>query len=345
MKALYFNQYGGVDNLKFGELPDPNRAAGEVLVRVDAAALNRLDLFVLEGWKGLELEMPHIGGADMAGTVIEADSDSQLKAGDRVVAMPGFALKEDSFTKTGDDSLSSSYQILGESRPGVFCERVSLPENILYKIPDDRAATEACSQLLTGLTCWRMLKRQAPVKKGDVVLVVGTGGGVNSFAIQLAKSLGATVIALASTEEKEEKALALGASLAINYHARPDWHKNVLRATDGEGVDIVVDNVGAETFSKSIKSLKKGGSLVTVGNSSGPIVEIDNRYIFSKQIKLVGSTMGGKEDFENLLSALRKNRFEPVIDSVLPLKEGKQAYQRLLEGGHLGKIVLSNQSS
>jgi len=345
MKALYFNQHGGVDNLQFGELPDPERMPGEVLVRVEAAALNRLDLFVLAGWKGLELEMPHVGGADMAGVVLEADQGSGLEAGDRVVAMPGFASEDDSFTQSGDDSLSDSYQILGENRAGVFSEQVSLPEKILFKIPDDRPASEACSQLLTGLTCWRMLKRQAPVKKGDVVLVVGTGGGVNSFAIQFAKSLGATIVALASTSEKEEKALALGASLAINYHARPDWHKNVLRATDGEGVDIVVDNVGAATFSKSIKSLKKGGSLVTVGNSSGPELKIDNRFIFSKQIKIIGSTMGGREDFEQLLESLWSNNFEAVIDSVFPMAEGQKAYQRLLEGGHLGKIILSNESS
>ena len=338
MKALHFLEHGGIENLKFGEVDDPKQAPGQALVRVKACALNHLDLWVLKGLKGLELEMPHIGGSDISGVIEE--STEKFKAGTRVVINPGVLSENDSFRKENLDSLSPNYKIIGEHLKGGFSELISVPEENLYVIPDEINFESASAPLLVGLTAYRMLVRVANIKKDDKVVVVGAGGGLNSFAIQLASHLGATVIAITSTEAKEEKALKLGAKMALNYKRKKEWGKEVLRVTEGLGAEIIVDNVGAASMPQSLIAAKPGGAIVTVGNTSGPKLTIDNRYIFSKQIKILGSTMGSKQDFEELLPLLWSGKLKPVIDSVIPLSEGKAAYERLASGEQFGKIIL-----
>lgn len=341
MKALFFNEHGGPENLQFGEQAMPEVGRRDVLIKVKACALNRLDLWVLEGWPALKLPLPHIGGADIAGEVVEVGSSvHNIPIGQRVVVNPGIRGREDKFTEAGDESLSPNYTIIGEHRHGGFAEFVSVPVENIFEIPDNRPFEEACASLLVGLTSWRMLKRQANLQANQSVLIVGAGGGLNSFSIQLAKRMGARVIALTSGEEKEAKSLELGAHATINYKQSPEWHKEVKRLTDGEGVDVVVDNVGAETFSKSIKSLARGGTLVTAGSTSGRSVNFDNGYIFSKQLKIVGSTMGSREDFRHLLTMLWASSLKSPIDKVYPLEEGRQAFERLSIGEQFGKIVL-----
>ncbi len=343
MKALYFQEHGTVNNLKFGEINEPVLDSNtHVLIRVRACSLNHLDLWVLAGWRGLELPLPHYGGADIAGEVEDPGESEVLQKGDRVVVCPGYLDgPEDEWSRAGQDSLSPSYKILGEARTGGFAEFISVPNHAVHKIPDNRSFEEAAAPLLVGLTAWRMLMTQASIKKGDSVLIVGSGGGLNSFSIQLAKSLGAQVIALTSSENKEEKSLKLGADIALNYLQKPDWSKDVIRVTEGLGADIVVDNVGAASFSHSLKAVKRGGTIVTVGNTSGPKLEIDNRYIFSKQIKIIGSTMGSAKDFDALLQHLWSNKLKPVIDQSIPLENGKEAYKILEEGKQFGKVVIS----
>ena len=342
MKALHFLEHGGLEKLQFGEVETPKPAPGEVLVKVHAAALNRLDLWVLGGWKGLELGMPHIGGSDVAGEIAELGAGvSEFELGARVVLCPGIKGAEDEFTKRGEDSLSPDYKILGEQVPGGFAEFICVPKENIFEIPDNRSYANACAPLLVGLTAWRMLKQQAPVQKGDTVVIVGSGGGLNSFTVQLAASFGAKVIALTSTEDKEEKSLALGAHLAINYKRKPEWGKEVLRVTEGKGAEVVVDNVGQASFPQSLIAVKRGGSIVTVGNTSGPMLSIDNRHIFTKQIKIVGSTMGSAEDFRHLLTHLWADNLKAVVDEVIPLKDGKTGYEKLLAGEQFGKVVLT----
>lgn len=343
MKALYFSQHGSTANLEYGELPDPElESSGNLLIRVKACALNHLDLWVLAGWKGLELPFPHYGGADVAGIVEDPGESQGFKQGDRVVVCPGYIDgPEDEWSLSGQDSLSPSYKILGEGRTGGFAELLCVPAHAVHKIPDNRSYEEAAAPLLVGLTAWRMLITQSSIKKDDTVLVVGSGGGLNSFTVQLAKSLGAQVIALTSTEAKEEKSLKLGADIAINYLQKPDWPKDILRVTEGLGADIVVDNVGAASFPNSLKAVKKGGTIVTVGNTSGPNLQIDNRYIFSKQIKIVGSTMGSAADFDSLLEHLWTNKLKPVIHQSIPLEAGQEGYKILEEGKQFGKVVVT----
>ena len=341
MKALFFRQHGDFKNIEFGDVPEPQPAEDEVLVRVRACALNHLDLWVLEGWPGLQLLMPHIGGADITGEIASVGRRVfGWTAGARVAVNPGYCAGEDEWTKRGEDSVSPLYRIFGESRPGGNAEFVTVPANCLIPLPDHISFSHGAAPLLVSLTAWRMLVHRAKLKKGETVLVVGAGGGVNSMSIQLARVLGATVIALTSSEDKKKRALALGASEVINYRDMPDWSREVRRITKHRGVDVVIDNVGATTFEQSLRAVARGGRIVTVGNTSGPVVTFDNRLMFTKQISLLGSTMGSAEDFKKVTQHIWDGSLKPVIDCELPLSAGRSAYERLERGEQFGKIVL-----
>lgn len=343
MKALHFNEFGSIENLKFGDVEDPQLADEEVLVRVKACAINHLDLWILRGWPGLQLPMPHIGGADISGEIAAVGSAvKNFSKGQRVVVSPGYLIpgEEDEWTARGEDSVSPRYHIFGEGRRGGFAEFVSVPKDCLLEMPEELDFAEAAAPLLVAVTAWRMLKIRAQLQTGQSVLIVGAGGGLNSFSVQLAKLLGAKVIALTSSEEKMQRTTELGADHVINYKSTPDWSREVRKLTDGRGVDIVVDNVGSATFNQSILATCRGGRIVTVGNTSGPEVAFDNRLIFSKQISIIGSTMGSGKDFRDAVQAIWGGELRPVIDRTIPLSDGKQAYQLLEKGEQFGKVVI-----
>ncbi len=343
MKALYFEKHGGIENLVYGEVADPTPGPGEVLIRVKACAINHLDLWVLAGWPGLDLPMPHIGGADIAGEVASVGTSVDYwKQGMRVVVSPGYLSDgpEDEWTERGEDSLSPRYHIFGEGRRGGFAEYVSVPQQCVLELPDRIDFAEAAAPLLVAVTAWRMLNTRAQLQSGESVLIVGAGGGLNSFALQLAKSSGANVIALTSSKEKVQKAKELGADEVINYKQTPDWHKEIKKLTNGRGVDVVVDNVGSQTFEKSIHSTRRGGRIVTVGNTSGAKVSFDNRLLFTKQISILGSTMGSNKEFREVVQTIWGGKVNPVIDRTLPLSQGAQAYRALERGEQFGKILL-----
>lgn len=341
MKALHFLNHGSTENLRYGEVDNPKVLPGTVLIQVRAAALNHLDLWVLKGWPGLKLEKPHIGGSDISGEILEVGAGVMgWRAGDNVVVNPGLITEEDEFTMRGEDSLSPNYQIFGENTRGGFAERIVVPASNLRPKPADWSFAEASGVLLVGLTAWRMLKRRAQLKLGESVLVVGAGGGVNSFSIQLASALGAHVIALTSTMEKAQRAKKLGAHAVINYKENPDWSREIRRMTTNRGVDVVIDNVGRDTFAQSINSACRGGRIVTVGNTSGPLVEFDNRYVFAKQLSILGSTMGSRKDFTEVMEFVEKMNLRPVVDEIIPLSEGRRGYDKLEQGTQFGKIVL-----
>ncbi len=341
MKAIFFENHGEFDVLKYADLPDPDLPSGYALIRVRAVALNHLDIWVRRGWQGLKIGFPHITGSDIAGEIVRVNASSQQwTPGTRVIVNPGVLAGEDEWTRRGEDSVSPGYRIIGEHLRGGLAELVAVPIENVFRLPDEISFEDAAAPLLVGTTCWRMLFKRAALQPGQSVLVVGSGGGVNSLAIQLANAVGATVYALCGGADKRKRTEALGVEHAIDYRQVPNWHVEIMKMTKGRGVDVVIDNVGAETFSKSLRAVTRGGTIVTVGNTRGPSITFDNRLLFTKQVSVLGSTMGSRQDFLDVMHFLWKQRIRPVIDGVEPLKNGIQMLKRLEEGQQFGKIVL-----
>jgi NADPH:quinone reductase-like Zn-dependent oxidoreductase len=340
MKALHFSQHGELDVVRYGDVPDPVLKEGQILVRVRACAINHLDLWVRRGWPGLKLEMPHWCGADVAGEVAQLGEGVVGWAhGRKVVVDPGVSTIDDEFTRRGEASVSPGYHILGEQVRGGAAEYLAVPASNLLPMPENWDFPEVAAPLLVSLAAWRMLIHRAGLRAGESVLIVGAGGGVNSMAIQIAKLAGARVYVVCGNEEKANRARDLGADVAVD-RSRGDWLKEIYKLTNKRGVDVVVDNVGKATLSGSMQAVARGGRIVIIGNTSGPQAEIDIRYIFGKQISLIGSTMGSQQDFRDVTSLLWAGKLKPVIDRVMPLSEGIEAYRIMERGEQFGKIVL-----
>lgn len=342
MKAVVFYEHGSLENVQFTDVPEPEIGPDEVLLAVKAAALNRLDLWVLDGWPGLNLKLPHIMGSDGAGVVAQVGRRvTDFAVGDRVAVNPTLGSDTDTFGRRGQDNLSDNFAILGEHVDGFFAEYTAVPARNLLKMPDDANFEDAAAASLVYVTAWHSLITRGGLRPGETVLIVGAGGGVNTAAIQIAKLAGAgRIYVVGSSTDKLAKAEALGADVLINRNEE-DWGKAIFKATNRRGVDIVVDNVGAATFATSLRALKRGGRLLTVGNTSGPKFEIDNRLIFGKHLSIIGSTMGTSADYETVMGLIFNGRLRPVIDSIYPLSDGVAALRRLAEGDVVGKLVLT----
>ena len=341
MKAVYFHHHGGPEVLAFGDLPEPSPGPGQVLVHLRAAALNRLDLFTREGWPGLKLEMPHIPGADGAGEIAAlGEGVLDRKVGERVVLNSNLGCGRCPACLMGRDNLCRDWHLLGETLRGTYAEYVVVPSANAYPMPEsfDPAAAAACG--LVYLTAWHSLITRGALQPGETVLIVGASGGVNTASIQIAKHIGARVIVVGSGKAKLALAESLGAEVMIDRSQEENWSKAVFQATDRRGAEVVVDNVGSSTLPLSLRAAAKGGRILTVGNTAGPKVEIDNRFVFGKQLSILGSTMGTQADFATVMQLVFAGKLKPVLDRSYPLAEARQAQERLAAGGQLGKITL-----
>jgi NADPH:quinone reductase-like Zn-dependent oxidoreductase len=340
MKALAFNEFGGPDKLRLQDVPDPATRPDQVLVRVRACALNHLDLFVREGIPALKTPLPFWTGCDIAGDVVEVGAGVQgVKVGARVVVNPNLTCDRCEYCRAGEHSLCVRYGILGEHQPGGMAELVPVRGDRVLTLPDAVSYEDAASFVLTNMTAWRMVVTQGQLRAGQDVLILGVGGGVSSTAVQIAKLCGARVFVTSSSDAKLERARQLGADVCINY-AKDDWAKVVFEKTGRRGVDLVIENVGTSTWKQSLRSLCKGGRLVTCGATTGPIGETDIRIVFWNQIAIIGSTMANDAEFQQVMRLFFDGRLRPIVDEVVPLAEGAAAQQRLADAKQFGKIVL-----
>jgi len=341
MKALAFNEFGGPDKLELQDVPDPAIKPDQVLVRVRACALNHLDLFVREGIPALKTPLPFWTGCDIAGDVAKVGPDvTGLRVGDRVCVNPNLTCGRCEFCIQGEDSLCVRYGIVGEHLPGGLAELVAVSAENVLPLPAHVSYEHAASFILTNMTAWRMVVTQARVRPGEDVLILGVGGGVSSTAVQIAKLCGARVLVTSSSDAKLERARQLGADVSINY-SKEDWESAVYEKTAKRGVDVVLENVGAQTWKQSLRSLRKGGRLVTCGATTGPIAETDIRIVFWKQIHIIGSTMANRREFNDVMRLFFAGRLKAIVDEIVPLKDGAAAQRRLAEGRQFGKIVLT----
>ncbi|MFI5309913.1 MAG: zinc-binding dehydrogenase [Gemmatimonadales bacterium] len=346
MRALTISEHGGLDRVQFREDLEPPelRTPTDVLVRMRAAALNHLDLFVVAGLPGVRITPPWILGADGTGVVdAVGDAVTSVVVGDRVLINAGVSCRECAYCRSGDQPLCPQFGLLGEHRPGIFAERVVIPATNVRRIPAARAAitdAEAAAFTLVTLTAWRMLVTRARVRPGEDVLIQGIGGGVAIAALLIAKSRGARVWATSSRDEKLAKAATLGADETLNYTS-VDVAREVRARTGKRGVDVAIDSVGTATWAQSLGALGRGGRLVTCGATSGAIVETDVRKLFWNQWSLMGSTMGSDAEFDAIVAELGAGRPIIPVDSVYPLARGREALEHLAHGTHFGKVVLS----
>jgi NADPH:quinone reductase-like Zn-dependent oxidoreductase len=344
MKALVFKEHGRLDhdNIHLQDMPLPTPAPHEVLVEIKAAALNRLDLWVLAGWPSLHLTLPHIMGSDGAGLITAVGRDvNEWQVGDRVAINPSISCGQCDYCLRGQDNRCIHYAVLGEHLPGVFAAYQTIPARNLLALPKHVSFATAAAATLVTVTAWHSLITAGELRAGEDVLIVGAGGGVNTAAIQIAKLAGArTVYVIGSDDEKLGRAQTLGADVLINRQEEPNWSKAIYKMSGKRGVDVVVDNVGAATYMQSLRTLGRGGRLLTVGNTSGPMVEIDNRLLFGKHLRLIGSTMSTRRDFITAMNMVFDGRIQAVIDTIYPLSDGFTALQRLERGEISGKLLL-----
>jgi NADPH:quinone reductase-like Zn-dependent oxidoreductase len=340
MRAVYLTGHGGNEVVTLGERPRPERRPGDVLVRLKAATLNRVDLYMRDSGAGITHRLPQTMGLDGAGTVEEADHDDPLlRPGQPVVLHPGIACGRCAFCLRGQGVLCTSVAYLGEHRDGTLAEFVTLPARNVFPKPAALDWAEAAALGVNHLTAWRMLFTKAQLKPWETVLIFGVGGGVSLAALQLAKMAGATAIVTSRDDDKLQRALALGADHAVNG-AREDIARRVLALTDGRGVDVVIENVGAAVWSSALKSLVRGGRLVTCGATTGDQPPADLRRLFIRQLQVMGSTLGDLGEFADLLRVCERGLIRPVIDRRYPLDDTHAALDRLASGAQFGKLAI-----
>jgi NADPH:quinone reductase-like Zn-dependent oxidoreductase len=340
MYAAFFRRHGGPEVMETGEAPEPVAAAGTVVVSVRAVALNHLDLWVRRGIPGLTLDLPHVGGSDVAGVIDELGPGVEgWEIGDRVALNPSLWCGQCEWCERGEHPLCVDFKILGEHVAGGTAERVRVAARNLYRIPDGLEFRLAAAAPLAYQTAWRALKTRGRLKEGETVLVTGASGGVSSAAIQISKLLGARVLAVTSGPENVRRAQELGADVVFD-RLENDFVEGVKAHTEGRGVDLVLDSVGEATWGQCLRSLSRIGRMVTYGATTGPRGAVEIRHMFWKQISVSGSTMATRSEFEEVMGYVAAGDLVPVVGDVLPLAAIRDAHDALEAGRVFGKLVL-----
>jgi len=338
VKAVRFHQQGGPEVLRYEDAPDPVIGDDDVLVRVRACALNHLDIWVRSALPGMKL--PHIAGSDVSGDVAAVGAKVEgLKSGDRAVVNPALSCGRCEFCEAGDDNICTSFGILGSATDGGYAELVRVPARNVLPIPGDLSYEQAAAFPLVFLTSWHMLVSRAKIAAGETILVLAAGSGVGSAAVQIAKLCGLRVIATVGSQTKVDKARALGADHVVN-HSEQDLVAAVRDITAERGVDVVLEHVGPSTWRNSLRCMARAGRLVTCGATTGPTVEVDLRFMFSRQLTLLGSMMGTRADFRRVTGLIGSGALKPVIDSAFALKDAAGAQRHMESRNFFGKILL-----
>lgn len=341
MKAVVFHEHGGPEKLKYEDRPDPQIKPDEVLVRVKACALNHLDIWVRQGIPAYQISLPHISGCDVAGQIERVGSQVKgIKVGQKVFIWPGLNCGTCGECKAGHDNLCPSFGVLGAKTDGGYAEFVAVPGRNAIPIPGSLTFEQAAAFPLVSVTAWHMAVTLAWLRRGETVLIMGAGSGVGSMAIQIAKYIGAKVITTVGSKDKVKKALVMGADEVIN-HATEDVAKRVFELTGGQGVDVVIEHIGPQVWDQCLKSLAKGGRLVTCGATTGGKAEIDLRYLYSRNLTLKGSYMGTKAELLEATKLIGTGKLKPVIDHVYPLQDARAAQEQMLSRKLFGKLVLT----
>ncbi len=340
MKAAIFNEYGGPEVLQIEERPVPEIGPDEALIRVRAAGLNRLDLMMREGLTPVKPPLPHIGGSEVAGEIAQLGQNVKgFSEGQHVVAAPYLFDGTCIYCRAGEETTCLDGDLLGMRSDGGHAEYVKVPGNSLVAMPEELSFVEAAAQTFTAITAWHMLVSKAGVRPGETVLVLAAGSGLGVAAIQIAKLWGAQVIATASRQENLTKALELGADEVINY-AEMDFSKEVRRLTNRRGVDIVIEHVGKDTWERSLGSVARNGRIVVGGTTTGSDAALKLSMLLSRQVMILGSYGGTKEDLKEVLKMTAEGRIQAVIDQVYPLEQIKAAQERLEKRHQFGKLIL-----
>ena len=341
MNAVTFHQHGGPEQLLYEDVPIPVPQAGEVLVRVRACALNHLDIWIRQGIPNYPITLPHVSGCDVSGVVerIGEAVQSPFSIGQPVVVSPGISCWQCECCLAGRDNFCPTYRLVGAQVDGGYAEFVKVPAVNLLPMPAGLTVEQAAAYPLVSVTAWHMVKTLANVQPGETVLVMGSGSGVGSMGVQIARLLGARVLSTVGTDDKRERAEMLGADVVIN-HAREDVTDRVRAATDGRGVDVIVEHVGQAVWESCLRSLTRGGRLVTCGSTSGPESRLDVRSVYARQLTIMGSYMGTRAELLEVSRFIRDGKLTPVVDSVFPLSDARQAQERMLARKSFGKIIL-----
>jgi NADPH:quinone reductase-like Zn-dependent oxidoreductase len=341
MRAIVMYRRGGPEVLTYEpDFPDPPVGPNDVLVRVRACGMNRVDMFTREGEQGVRAPLPHILGMEVAGDVIAVgDAVRSVRVGDRVLPPPSVPCGDCEWCRRGAANICPNQQVLGRTRHGGYAELVAVPDRGLLPIPDGLSYEQAAAVIVAFGTAWHMLVTRGRAQAGETVLVLAAGSVVGTAAIQVAKYLGCRVIATASSDEKLAKAQALGADDVINYTAE-HFDRRARKLTGGRGVDLVVEHVGADTWPHSIAALAPLGRIVTCGSTTGRWGQTDLWSLFGKQISLIGSFGATQEELLELLPLVVAGKLNPVIDRAFPLEQAADAHRYLAERRQFGKVVL-----